>query len=150
MGTKIHGLLMFDCRRRNWKEGRWEQRLNTCCIHAALVFFERYCGGAAAEQLLSAAKESSSCANSCTWTKLVLWKGLAGDGGVGQGKEQQHRVKSCPDYRQRCLFSRKLGFQSRCTFVGEKWEGRISYSYLHPCILVFYWKCVWLLQLWKI
>lgn len=40
MGTKMYGLVTFDWKGRNWKEGRWGQRLSTCCIHAALVFCE--------------------------------------------------------------------------------------------------------------
>lgn len=135
MGTKMYGLVTFDWKGRNWKEGRWGQRLSTCCIHAALVFCESCRGGVAAEQLLSAATERSSCANSCLWAEPLRPRGPAWWHWVGHGRGAETR-DILPQLQPEVFGFKKSGFRSRCSFVGEKWKGRIFCSYLHAYTLL--------------
>lgn len=141
MGTKMYGLVTFDWKGRNWKEGRWGQRLSTCCIHAALVFCESCRGGVAAEQLLSAATERSSCANSCLWAEPLRPRGPAwwhwGDT-VGEQKQGIF----CPSYSQRCLVSRNQDFGQDAVLWGR--NEKAGYFVLICMLIHFCWKFVWL------
>lgn len=120
MRTKIYSLVMFDRNRRNWKEGIWGQRVNTCCIQAVLVFFDSYCEGVAAEQLLGVAKERNSCGHE---QSLSDEEGQIGRNGVGWGRGAE---ATCPYYSQRCLISRNRD----CTQDVFLWRGNEEAGYL--------------------
>lgn len=135
MGTKMYGLVTFDWKGRNWKEGRWGQRLSTCCIHAALVFCESCswrCGCRAITQCCYGEKQlcKQLPMSRAPQTKRACLVAL---GGHGRGAETRDIL---PQLQPEVFGFKKSGFRSRCSFVGEKWKGRIFCSYLHAYTLL--------------
>lgn len=119
--------------RRGRKED--EDRVNTCCSCAVLVFLRAPVKLWPLSKYLVWLKREVAAAVSRAFlmrrTRLVA-----------MGCDPK---KPCPSNCHMCLIARKLGLHSRCTFVKGKRGARIFYSNFCSCILFFHWICEWLL-----